>query len=322
LSRRESALCNNATHHARIAGVNPARNIVVTGASGLLGRRFAARLADMGNVTATGFSQAADRLVPLDLRDAAALKDLLGEVQPDVVVHCAAYRDPDFCEEHPAEAARLNLNPVARLCELLPSSVALLFISSDYVFDGNGAPYAEDAVRRPVNLYGRLKVEAEDLVLRRDTGLVLRVPLLIGAGVTWEGSGFIFKTMTQIRDSRPSVLDHAGIRFPTWTNDVADAVAHLLEIEARGAFHCSSLNGGTKYEWALELAYLVGLTMDHIAPDADGSATRAPRPGNTQLNIEKIMSTGFNRFTPFRQVARSVLQQFSVTGAQKGSGQS
>ncbi len=289
-------------------------NILVTGASGLLGRCFAARLAAAGKVTGTGFSQAAEGLVPVDLRDAAELKDLIREARPDVVVHCAAYRDPDFCEKHPTEASRLNLDPVAQMCELLPSSVPILFVSSDYVFDGNGAPYVEEAERHPVNFYGRLKVEAEDLVLRRENGLVLRIPLLIGAGPTWEDSGFIFKTLAQIRDPGASSLDHAGIRFPTWTNDVAEAVAHLLETEASGVFHYSSLNGGTKYEWALELADLAGLTMDHIVPDTEASATTAPRPGDTQLDVEKIRGTCFNRFTPFREVAWSVLRQFSATG--------
>jgi len=293
--------------------VSPGKNILVTGASGLLGRCVAARLADAANVAGTGFSHATEGQVPVDLRDAAGLRDFLRHARPDAVVHCAAYRDPDFCERHPEEASRLNLDPVAQMCELLPTSLPLIFISSDYVFDGNSAPYVEDAERRPVNVYGRLKVQAEDLVLRREAGLVLRIPLLIGAGACWEDSGFIFKTLEQIRDPTPSSLDHTGIRFPTWTEDVAEAVAHLLEIDATGVFHCSSLNGGTKYEWALELADLTGTTTDHLTPDVEGSASTAPRPGNTQLGVDKIRSAGFNRFTPFREVAWSVLRQFSVT---------
>jgi dTDP-4-dehydrorhamnose reductase len=297
----------------RVAAVKPERNILITGASGLLGSSLAARLEGSCNVTGTGFSQAGEGLFPVDLRDADALKGLLQEVNPDAVVHSAAYRDPDFCEENPEEAYRLNVAPTAQLCELLPESVPLLFISSDYVFDGVAAPYREEDERHPVNVYGRLKVQAEDLVLERGAGLVLRIPLLIGAGPTWESSGFIFKTLAQILDPIPSSLDHAGIRFPTWTNDVAEAVAHLLGIEAKGVYHYSSLEGGTKYEWAQELAELAGLAMEHSTPDPEGSASRAPRPGNTQLAVEKITRTGLSRFTPFRKVARSVLQQFSVT---------
>ena len=284
------------------------RKILITGASGLLGRRLTVRLEGMGDVSGTGFSHTAGRLFPVDLRDAEALKGLLNEVRPDVVVHSAAYRDPDFCEDHPEEAFRLNVAPVELFCELLPESVPLLFISSDYVFEGFAAPYREEDERHPVSEYGRLKVEAENLVLQRGAGLVLRIPLLIGAGPTWEGSGFIFKTLTQIQDPTPSTLDHAGIRFPTWTDDVAEAVAHLLGIEGRGVFHYSSLKGGTKYEWALELAYLAGLSMEHITPNREGSATRAVRPRDTQLAVEKIRRTGLSRFTPFRMAVRSILE--------------
>jgi dTDP-4-dehydrorhamnose reductase len=305
--------CNNAKQRwEEVAAVNSKTNILITGASGLLGSALTARLEGSFSITGTGFSQATDGLFPVDLRDSEALKGLLQEVNPDVVVHSAAYRDPDFCEEYPEEAYRLNVAPAAQLCELLPESVPLLFISSDYVFDGVAAPYREEDERRPVNEYGRLKVQVEDLVLQRDAGSVLRIPLLIGAGPTWESSGFIFKTLAQIQDPTPSSLDHAGIRFPTWTNDVAEAVAHMLGMEAKGVYHYSSLEGGTKYDWAGELADLTGLSMEHITPNPDGSASRAQRPGNTQLVVEKTKRTGLGRFTPFREVARSVLQRFSV----------
>jgi dTDP-4-dehydrorhamnose reductase len=117
--------------------------------------------------------------------------------------------------------------------------------------------------------------------------------------------------MAMIQDPTPSSLDDAAIRFPTWTEDVAEAVAHLLEIDGRGIYHCSALEGGTKYGWALELAGMAGMSADHIAPDREGSSTLAARPGDTQLAVEKIRSTGFDRFTPFREVAASVMRRFS-----------
>jgi dTDP-4-dehydrorhamnose reductase len=194
----------------------------------------------------------------------------------------------------------------------LADTTPLVFISSDYVFDGGDPPYREDDERRPVNHYGRMKVQAENLVLERDAGLVVRIPLLIGAGPSWEESGFLFATFAAIRDPRPAALDHLGIRFPTWTDDVAEAVAHLIELGARGAYHCSSPAGGTKYEWAVELARLAGLSVRHITPYRKAQAAGAPRPGNTQLAVEKIKGSGFDRFTPFKDVAESVLRQFSV----------
>jgi len=291
--------------------MNHEKNILITGASGLLGRRLMSRLEDTGKAVGIGYTNSQASHMPVDLRDPEALTTMLKETKPVAVVHSAAYRDPDFCEEHPREAVRLNVTPVERFCELLPESVPLLFISSEYVFDGEAAPYNEEDERRPVNEYGRLKVKAEDLVLQRAAGSVLRVPLLIGAGPTWESSGFIYKILAKIQDPTPSSLDDAGIRFLTWTDDVAEAVAHLLKLEKRGIYHYSSLEGRTKYQWALELADLAGLSTEHITPDREGSPTRAVRPRDTQLAVDKIRRTGLNRFTPFREVAQSVISHFA-----------
>lgn len=291
--------------------MNHEKNILITGASGLLGRSLMSRLEDTGKVVGVGYTNSQASLMPVDLRDPEALTTMLKETKPVAVVHSAAYRDPDFCEDHPEEAFRLNVAPVEHFCELLPESVPLLFISSEYVFDGEAAPYNEEDERHPVNEYGRLKVKAEDLVLQRAAGSVLRVPLLIGAGPTWESSGFIYKILTKIQDPTPSSLDDAGIRFLTWTDDVAEAVAHLLKLEKRGIYHYSSLEGGTKYQWALELADLAGLSTEHISPDREGSPTRAVRPRDTQLAVDKIRRTGLNRFTPFREVAQSVISHFA-----------
>jgi len=299
------------------SGTHGNKKTLITGASGLLGRSLTARLDGTGDVTGVGISSSAGRLLQVDLRDSAAVKDLLDEVRPDAVIHGAAYRDPDFCEEHPEEAARLNVGPVRDFCALLPESVPFFFVSSDYVFNGGAAPYREEDARDPVNEYGRLKVEAEDLVLERTTGVVLRIPLLIGAGPTWENSGFVSKTLAQIQDPTPSRLDHVGIRFPTWIDDVAEAVAHLMSIEATGIYHYSSLAGGTKYDWARELADLAGLPMEHIIPVRDGSTTLATRPGDTQLAVDRIKLSGLTRFTPFRRVAQSILSQFSVPESPK-----
>ena len=92
--------------------MNHGKNILITGASGLLGRSLMVRLKDLATVTGVGYSNRAESLVPVDLRDADALHNLLNEAKPDAVVHSAAYRDPDFCEDHPEEAFRLNVAQV------------------------------------------------------------------------------------------------------------------------------------------------------------------------------------------------------------------
>ncbi len=155
---------------------------LITGASGFLGAECMRRLGQVYEVTGAGFNHTSQALVAVDLRDRKSLRSLLERVAPDLVVHCAAYRQPDFCEQDPAEAARLNVEPVAVMAQTLPDNTRLLFISTDYVFNGEHPPYQEDHPTNPVNVYGRTKAEAEAMTLRHAGGLVLRIPVLIGAG--------------------------------------------------------------------------------------------------------------------------------------------
>ena len=182
-------------------------------------------------------------------------------------------------------------------------------ISSDYVFDGNEPPYHEGSIRRPVNVYGETKKAGEDLVLSREHGLALRVPLLIGSGPTWEDCGFVYQTAKLIRSGAPAKLDHAAIRFPTWVSDVADCIAWLLNGQQAGVFHLRGLRGNTKYGWAQEIAGLLGETMDHIAPTEDASIPPARRPKDTHLLMNRLDDLGYEGLHDFSDAVASILKE-------------
>jgi dTDP-4-dehydrorhamnose reductase len=279
---------------------------LVTGASGLLGRQVVRALEGAYELVPIGFRHAGEGRRSVDLRDPEAVGRLVDEVRPDIVVHGANYRDPDFCERNPKETRVLNVGSVNTLCECLPRETLLVFISSDYVFDGEHPPYSEDSARHPLNLYGRCKAEAENLVRNRGHELILRMPLLIGAGPDGNPEGFIAKTLEQVRDRSPVQLDDQAIRFPTWTNDVAAALAFLLEKDARGCFHYSAERGGTKRGFALEIASLLNLPADHITVPRE-PAWGAPRPFNSALSTDNIRDLGFSRFTDFADVVKKLL---------------
>lgn len=284
------------------------KTILITGAGGFLGGVLVRKLTSAGRVVGTG-RQHADRRV--DLRDPEAAHRLLAETTPDVVVHAAAYRDPDFCEEHPEETRRLNVEPVRLLASELPPAALLVLISTDYVFDGASPPYRENSLRHPLGVYGRSKMEAEDLALSRPGSLVVRVPLLIGVEPAHRGpAGFILQMARQILDGQPADVDDVLIRFPTWTEDVAEAVAFLLEKRAAGVFHMSGARGATRYAWTVETARLLGRVADHLKPLTIPFPRPARRPLNAELATHKLRSLGFARFTDFASVAEPILTRF------------
>jgi dTDP-4-dehydrorhamnose reductase len=128
------------------------------------------------------FSRAGGRLRRVDLTDAAAVEALLRELRPAVVVHAAAERRPDAVESGDA-AARLNVAATATLARVAAELGAwLLYISTDYVFDGTSPPYGEDAAPRPLQRYGETKLAGErEVAAAHARALSLRLPILFGA---------------------------------------------------------------------------------------------------------------------------------------------
>lgn len=281
--------------------------ILVTGASGFLGAAVRRRLAVEHDAAGQAHRHARDGLLACDLRDAAALRQLLREVKPDVVVHAAAYREPDFCEEHPDEAARVNVDAVREVCAALPVPARMIFISSDYVFDGTRPPYREDATRTPLNAYGRTKVAGEDAVLARPGSLVVRIPVLVGGGPTLAQSGYVGQLVATVRDKTPVVQDHVLVRVPTWIEDVADALAFLIAREATGIVHVAGPSAATRYESVVAVAALLGETHAHIQPSTEVVARRAPRPVNARLATDRLRGMGYQRATELVDVVRHVL---------------
>ncbi|HNR93647.1 MAG TPA: SDR family oxidoreductase [Kiritimatiellia bacterium] len=279
------------------------RTCMVTGASGYLGGLVLSRMASRGPAVGTAWRPSAPGLVSCDLTDPLAVKDLLVQHEPDTVVHCAAWRDPDRCEEFPDEAALINSASARFICAALPPEAVFVLISSDYVFDGTSPPYTEDDSVCPVNVYGRTKVTAEQAALARGNSLVIRPPVLIGQELTGQG-GFIAQMVSALRSERPADVDNVLVRFPVFGPDVAEAVEFLLAKRAAGVFHVSGEQGGTRWQWTLRTAALLGLQTDHLRPSRVIVPRRAARPPDSHLSTGKIKGLGFSGFTGFDEVVR------------------
>jgi len=290
--------------------------VLVTGASGFLGRVVCERLGREHEVVPVAHRHGPATMRRLDLRDAGALAGLVREVRPDAVFHGAAYRDPDFCEANPDETRRLNVAPLQTFCEALPAACRLLFVSTDYVFDGTRPAYREESERNPICVYGVSKREAEDLVLARGGhSLVLRIPLLVGDGPTLDASGFVSQLVHGLQDPTPQVADNVIIRYPTFIRDVAEAAAFLFGQGVTGVCHFSGDICYTRYSAFVEAASLLGLSAAHIQPVGKVVTRAAARPVNSQLCTDKIRALGFRQFTHFRDVIRETVARFGIRPA-------
>lgn len=292
-------------------------HILVTGATGLLGRPVLHACAARSDwrVTGTSFRRTGPGLARIDLSRTGAIAPFLDGLAPDVIIHAAAERRPDVSEKDPAGTQRLNVGSTAALAQWAAARGAfLIYISSDYVFDGTRPPYAPDAPTCPLNAYGQSKLDGEHAV--RAAGCpaaVLRVPILYGE-VEALGESPVTVLAQNMLNARPGerlAMEHWATRYPTYTPDVAAVLRQMIERRLEdpsfgGTFHWSGDEPMTKYEMALAFAPLLGFDPGRLEAD-DRPPAGAPRPKDCHLDASALERLGIGRRTPFAQTAPSIL---------------
>ena len=208
----------------------PFPRVLVIGASGLVGGAFHARLSRTeATVVGTSHSHARPGLVPFTLGEATAA--LLEAQRPALVVLASAMTHVDRCEQEPEEAWRRNVTETVEVAQACArSGVALLYFSTDYVFDGVAGPYAEDAPVHPLSVYARSKLAAEQAIRALPHTLTLRITNVFDIG--FEDRNFVHRCVTSFRDRKPLVVPSDQLATPAYATDLADQTVRLLE---RGA---------------------------------------------------------------------------------------
>jgi len=270
---------------------------IVTGASGFLGSRIAGILAERGHdIVGTGCSNRVEipRVdgIPLDLTDGAAVRRLVRDMRPAAVLHCAALTDVAACERDPDSATRVivdgTANLAAALREFAPESPAII-VSTDLVFDGEGAPYDEGDLPKPLSVYGSLKLRAEECFLALPAGSVLRSALVFGARGP-HGGGFTAWMAGEILRGRPLRLFEDEFRTPVWSDDIADMLERLVAARVCGeVFHAGGPERLSRFELGRMLCHHLGGDESLIVPTRLADSTyAAPRARDVSLDSRKL----------------------------------
>lgn len=268
------------------------KRVVVTGASGQLGRAIVEAFGAGCGVTALSRRD-------LDITDHAAVMRLIGGLRPDVVINCAAYNDVDGAEEHAAEALNVNAFAVCSLARAAAEAGAtLVHYGTDFVFDGETTrPYREEDPPRPRSFYGSSKLIGEWFARDAPAHVVLRVESLFGGPAL---------TATSRRGSVDTIIDAlaAGAEArvftdrtvsPSYVVDVAAATWTLIERGvAPGLYHCVNTGYCTWRELGEEIARLLQ-RPPRLAPISVAEfPLRAPRPRFCALSNAKLRAAGLN----------------------------
>ena len=249
----------------------------------------------------------------LDITDAEAVRESLLHAQPDAVIHCAAWTAVDAAEETENRDKVRAINAggtrhIAQICREL--GCKLMYISTDYVFDGQGQdPWQPDCKDfAPLNVYGQTKLEGE-LAVREllEKYFIVRIAWVFGLS----GKNFI-RTMLRLGQTHPTlrvVNDQVGT--PTYTLDLARLLVDMIETDKYGTYHATNEGGYISwYDFACEIFRQAGLpvTVQPVTTAEYGLSTAA-RPFNSRLDKAKLVENGFVPLPDWRDALKRYLKE-------------
>ena len=299
--------------------------VFVTGVAGQLGHDVVNEVCRRG-YTAVGSDIAAEyagvqdgsavtkcQYVAMDITDKKAVSEILTEIAPDVVVHCAAWTAVDMAEDDDKVEKVRAINAggtqnIADACKAL--SCKMVYISTDYVFDGQGqSPWQPDCKDyKPLNVYGQTKLEGELAVANTlEKYFIVRIAWVFGLN----GNNFI-KTMLNIGKKYPELrVVNDQIGTPTYTYDLSRLLVDMIETEKYGYYHATNEGGYISwYDFACEIFRQAGYTtkVNPVTTEEYG-LSKAARPFNSRLDKSKLVQNGFTPLPTWQDALARYLQE-------------
>lgn len=273
-------------------------NILITGANGFLGFYLTEKLLQQG-FTVIATAKGNSRLpfsdhnnftyCEMDFTDPFQVHDVFEKHKPDIIVHAGANSKVDDCELNQWEAYRANTEAtVTLLVNAEENKSFFVFVSTDFIFDGERGMYKETDEPGPVNFYGKTKLEAEEAVREYPYDwAIVRTVLVYGKPQTGRSNILTIVKDKLEKGETYNVVDDQ-VRTPTYVEDLADGIIAVIEKRAKGVYHISGEEVMTPYQMAVKAANYLGLNSSLINKVTEANFTQAAkRPPITGFNIDK-----------------------------------
>lgn len=281
--------------------------VLVTGVNGQLGFDV------VNELNKRGHESVGVDISEMDVTDAANVKRVMNNVKPDAVVHCAAWTAVDAAEdkENIDKVRAINYfgtKYIAEECKKLDCK--LIYISTDYVFDGQGTkPWEPDCKDyNPLNVYGRTKLEGELAVAESlEKYFIVRIAWVFGLN----GKNFI-KTMLNVGKTHKTVrVVNDQIGTPTYTYDLARLLVDMVESEKYGYYHATNEGGYISwFDFTKEIFKLAGYDTEVIpVSTAEYGLSKAARPFNSRLDKSKLVQNGFKPLPAWQNALKRYLKE-------------
>ncbi len=275
--------------------------ILVTGSNGLLGQKLTERILATNEfeliATAIGRNrypaQKRFSYVEMDVCDESQVQHVLEKFKPSAVVHTAAMTNVDTCENEQAACRELNVTAVKNLirsCGQL--GIQLVHLSTDFIFDGQDGPYAEDAKPNPLSYYGKTKLEAEQLLQASACHYtILRTIIVYGIVKDMSRTNIVLWAKSALEKGGPINVVDDQWRMPTLAEDLADCCLLAVKTKARGVYNASGKDMMSILELVQQVADHWKLDRSLIRPISSASLNQvAARPQRTGFVLDKAIT--------------------------------
>jgi dTDP-4-dehydrorhamnose reductase len=272
--------------------------IFITGGSGLAGSKLAEMALARGEQVYSGYAHNQPpygKEVKFDLLDPNGIRDIIERLRPDVIVHSAALTDVDRCEREKDLAYRMNVEGTRAIAEAARKAGSyLVYISTDYVFDGQRGLYREEEETNPVSYYGLSKLLGERFCL--DQGCIARTCVIYGSRPASGKVNFALWLLNALKSGKEARVVTDQFITPTLNSNLAAMVLEAADRHLSGIYHLSGASRVSRYDFACELARAFDLDRRMILPSQMSDiGWLARRPMDSSLDTSKASGTLKNR---------------------------
>ena len=270
-------------------------NILIIGGSGQVGSNLIKSFSKSEHqsnfqVFATYNQHKTEGLDFLDITDKNSIRKIFEKYKPNIVIQTSALTYVEQCEEDKELANKINvigIQNVVDLCKEFNSK--MVYISTDYVFDGKNGPFSEDDTPNPLNHYGKTKLEAEKIVKTLKNFLVIRSAWI--NDINSKSKNFVMQVIHSVNTGKVMRVANDQFGHPTLASNLAEIIIELIMLDKNGVYHVAGSSYVSRYNQALEVTKAFGLDSSLIkSVTTEELNLKATRPLNVNLNLEKIKS--------------------------------
>lgn len=263
--------------------------VFIVGASGFIGSILFEFFSKKHETHGSFYSNPVRGLIHLDIKDKKAVKEIMTSLRPDVIIHPAANPNVEYCEEHPEETWKINVEGSENLIESAQKIGAkFVFFSSDYIFDGKSGPYSEDDVPNPINEYGKQKLAVETLIKSSlENYIITRITVVYG----WErkGKNYVMGIIRNLKNGKSMRIPYDQVGSPTYANNMVQITMALIESCKKGVYHVAGSDLMDRYTFAKIVANIFELDQHLLIPvTTEELGQKARRPLNAGMKITKV----------------------------------